>query len=142
MRIRFTVPGDPVGKGRPRFVRATGRTFTPQKTASYENLVKLEFQQQCEGQRFYSEEQLRMTIKAYFTVPASDSKRKREAKLNGTVRPAKVPDCDNVGKVIADSLNGIAYRDDAQIVSMTIDKFYSEVPRVEVWITTTDEKGE
>jgi ParB-like chromosome segregation protein Spo0J len=34
--IAFHVPGEPVAKGRPRFVRATGRTFTPAKTASYE----------------------------------------------------------------------------------------------------------
>ena len=139
--IRFTIPGTPVGKGRPRFVRATGRTFTPEKTASYENLVKLEYQQQCNGQRFYTEEQLVMTIRAYFGVAASDGKRVKQAKLDGVIRPTKKPDCDNVGKIIADSLNGVAYRDDAQIVSMTVEKHFAEIPRVEVEISTTSEDG-
>ncbi|WP_320408270.1 RusA family crossover junction endodeoxyribonuclease [Paraclostridium bifermentans] len=37
-------------------------------------------------------------------------------------------------KAIADSLNGIAYKDDAQIVEVVSKKFYSERPRVEVTI--------
>lgn len=40
----FQVPGEPVGKGRPRFTRQ-GRAYTPAKTAKYENLVSLAFQQ-------------------------------------------------------------------------------------------------
>ena len=35
----FRVPGTPVGKGRVRFVRKTGRTFTPTKTARFEERV-------------------------------------------------------------------------------------------------------
>ena len=35
--VEFTVPGAPVGKGRPRM--AAGRMYTPAKTASYESLV-------------------------------------------------------------------------------------------------------
>lgn len=41
-RVSFTVPGTPVGKGRPRFSRAAGlvRTYTPAKTAGWEVLAK------------------------------------------------------------------------------------------------------
>ena len=133
--MRFTVPGEPQGKGRPRVVRngAFTRTYTPEKTATYENLVKLEFQRQCAGQ-YIAEGPVSMNVVCYYGLPASDSRRKRQAKLDGAVRPTKKPDCDNVGKVIADSLNGIAYKDDAQIVSMTIDKYFAEIPRVEVEI--------
>lgn len=38
--ISFSVPGEPVGKGRPRFTR-TGHPYTPGKTGSYESLVRL-----------------------------------------------------------------------------------------------------
>lgn len=37
-------------------------------------------------------------------------------------------------KIIADSLNQIAYRDDTQIVDCQCRKFYSDNPRVEVTI--------
>ena len=38
MKIEFTVPGIPVGKGRPRF-KKDGNTYTPQKTQDYEDKV-------------------------------------------------------------------------------------------------------
>ena len=42
---------------------------------------------------------------------------------------------DNIGKIICDALNGIAYRDDAQIVDALVRKFYSDTPRVIVEIS-------
>lgn len=134
--MRFSIPGEPTGKGRPRVVRngAFTRTYTPRETATYENLVRLEYQRQCGASRFSDDAQLKMTVKAFYGLAASDSKRKRQAKLNDTIRPTKKPDCDNVGKIIADSCNGLAYRDDSQIVTMTIEKHYAEIPRVEVEI--------
>lgn len=132
--MKFTVPGEPTGKGRPRVTRS-GHAFTPEKTANYENLVRVEYERQCRGERFADDAQLAMVIRAYYGLAASDSKRRRQAKLDGAIRPTKKPDCDNVGKIIADSLNGIAYRDDAQIVSMTIEKHYDTIPKVVVEIT-------
>ena len=41
MTLRFTIPGDPVGKGRPR-IDTRGkrpRTFTPDRTVAYEHAV-------------------------------------------------------------------------------------------------------
>lgn len=134
--MKFTVPGEPTGKGRPRVVRngAFTRAFTPQKTASYENLVKLEYQSQSKGMTF-NDRQIRMDIKAYYALAKSDSKRRRMEKLSGALRPTKKPDIDNVYKIVADALNGIAYRDDSQIVAASIEKHYSEQPRVEIEIT-------
>ena len=40
--VKFTVPGNPVGKARPRMTRS-GHAYTPDKTVSYENLVKMCF---------------------------------------------------------------------------------------------------
>ena len=131
--MRFTVPGEPTGKGRPIVTRG-GHAFTPQKTVNYENLVKVEFERQCRGERFPDDAQLDMRITCYYGLARSDSRRKRQAKLDGVLRPTKKPDCDNVGKIIADSLNGLAYRDDAQIVRMIIEKYYAAIPRVEVTV--------
>lgn len=41
-------------------------------------------------------------------------------------------DLDNIIKSVADSLNGIAYKDDSQIVEVVSKKYYSDKPRVEV----------
>jgi Holliday junction resolvase RusA-like endonuclease len=54
--------------------------------------------------------------------------------IDGIIRPIKKPDLDNIAKIIADSLNGVAYRDDSQIVESSVAKFYSDFPRVEVEI--------
>ena len=75
-----------------------------------------------------------MRIRAYFAIPASDSKKQRAQKVQGAIRPTKKPDWDNIGKIIADSLNGVAYRDDSQIVDAQVRKFFGTEPRVEVTI--------
>ena len=133
--VTFKVPGEPTGKGRPRVVKsgAFARTYTPEKTATYENLVKLEYQRQC-GKTYFGEAPLGMRIRAYHGIPKAVSKRKRAAMIDKVIRPVKKPDIDNIEKVIGDALNGLAYRDDVQIVSHDTQKYFAVVPCVEVTI--------
>lgn len=142
MRTQVCIYGEPQGKGRPRFSTVCGhvKTRTPDQTVIYENLVKTEYRNQS-GVRFPDDAMLDVRVMAYYTIPKSISKKKRQAMLDHKVRPTKKPDFDNIGKVICDSLNGIAYRDDAQIVDAQVRKFYSNTPRVVVIITDIpDEK--
>lgn len=132
--VRFTVFGEPRGKGRPRFSTRSGRAFTPKLTANYETLVHTEYVAQCKGFRFPDDAMLDMRILAYYSIPKSGSKKAREKKLANVVRPTKKPDIDNVVKMVADALNQVAYKDDTQIVDCQVRKFYSERPRVEVLI--------
>lgn len=136
MRTQVCIYGEPQGKGRPRFSTVCGhaKTRTPDQTVIYENLVKTEYRNQS-GVRFPDDAMLDVRVIAYYTIPKSISKKKRQAMLDHKVRPTKKPDFDNIGKVICDSLNGIAYRDDAQIVDAQVRKFYSDTPRVVVIIT-------
>jgi Holliday junction resolvase RusA-like endonuclease len=129
--IKLTIPGEPCAKQRPRTTKQ-GHTYTPQKTVNYETLVRelyilQNFRQQLEGE-------LVMTVRAYFTIPKSASKKKAADMVGGRIRPTKRPDWDNVGKIISDALNGLAYHDDSQIVTATVEKWYSAEPRVEVEI--------
>lgn len=110
------------------------QVHTPEKTAVYENLVKLEYERQCGGRAFAEKVMLRMDVKAYFEIPKSTSKKAREAMLIGAIRPTKKPDVDNLIKTIADACNALAYHDDSQIVQATVEKYYSDNPRVEVTI--------
>lgn len=134
--IKFTVPGKPFGKQRPRVARVGNysKAYTPKETVAYENLVKLYYTDIAKGERFPDDAMLHVNIKAYYEVPKSVSKKKREEMLSNIIRPTKKPDFDNIGKIICDSLNVIAYHDDSAIVEAEVSKFYSENPRVDVII--------
>lgn len=138
MQVKFTVLGEPQGKGRPKFSRQGKfvKTYTPDKTVLYENLICTEYLRQCPGQRFADKEPLEMRIKAYYAIPTSASKKKQAAMEAGEIRPTKKPDADNIIKVVADSLNQVAYHDDAEIVRVSLAKYYGRQPRIEVEIKT------
>ncbi len=127
----FEVPGEPVGKGRPRFTRQ-GRAYTPAKTAKYENLVSLAFLQKYPD-HVPLEGPLEMVMIAYFSIPKSWSKKKAEQARLNKLFPTKKPDTDNIAKV-KDALNGIAFKDDSQVVMETIFKMYAETPRLVIQI--------
>lgn len=129
MTVNFTVPGAPVGKGRPRVTRYG--TYTPEKTKAYEEKVRLCWQTQS-GASFPSRLPLIAHITAWFPVPKGASKR-RAAELDGAYH-VKRPDCDNIAKAILDALNGHAYPDDSA-VQITVEKRYTTAaPRVDVTI--------
>ena len=77
--MKFTIPGEPTGKGRPRVVSRGGfaRAYTPEKTAAYENLIKLEYERQCRGEFYGAGTALRMKLIIYQQPAKSDSKRRR-----------------------------------------------------------------
>ena len=126
MKITFTIPGKPTGKGRPRFARrgAFVATYTDSKTASYENLVKLAASQAMGGREPWAGA-VSLSLYVYVMPPASWSKKKRESALAGEIRPMAKPDCSNVLKAIEDGMNGIVYVDDKQAVTLKVDKFYA-----------------
>ncbi len=100
----------------------------------YENLVKAMYAAKYGRAMFPDDAQLHMEIYAYFSIPKNVSKKKREQMLSGDIRPTKKPDMDNIVKIIADALNRIAYKDDAQIVDTIVRKYYSDSPHVKVFI--------
>ena len=130
MKLTLTIPGEPVAKGRPRFYN--GHAITPAKTVNYETLVK-EMWAVTHGQQMLDGE-LCASLTAYFAIPGSKSKAMKKRMSEGIVRPTKKPDIDNLIKSALDSLNGIAYKDDSQIVTVVASKFYSDTPRLELEI--------
>jgi len=130
--MMLIIPGEPMGKARAR-VTKQGIAYTPKKTVNYETLVQELYAIQHGSKRL--EGQIEAQITAYFSIPKSASKKKREAMLSGKIRPTKKPDWDNIGKIICDSLNKLAYDDDSGIVDGSVKKYYSDKPRVEVYLT-------
>lgn len=134
MTYTFTVYGKPQPKQRPRFNRYTGAAYTPRETRLYETEVKYYFLKEYPHPKKL-ETSLTVKIDAYFEPPKSTAKAVREKMFAGKIRPAKKPDADNIIKSICDALNGLAYIDDSQIVSVCCRKLYSDVARCEIQIT-------
>jgi Holliday junction resolvase RusA-like endonuclease len=136
MPINFTVPGTPRAKQRPRMNTLTHVVYTPPETREYEQEVKLAYIAKFgKIPRFAKDKALSLSIKAYFSTPESMPLRKKLF-LTATNAPhIKKPDGDNIIKTVADALNGLAYRDDAQICHEEIFKIYGDPPRVEVLLS-------
>lgn len=141
--IQFTIEGKPQGKARPRFRKTQNKTtgaetsycYTPKETVNYQELVKLEYMRQCGSYYFGDNTALRVSLVIWYSIAKRTKKDIKNDMLQGILKPTKKPDIDNVIKIICDSLNGVAYKDDAQIVGIYAIKLYSETPRVEVKIS-------
>ena len=125
----FVIPGEPVGKGRPRATAIGGfaRMYTPQKTVSYEARVIDAFAR-AGGKRL--DGFVSMELTATFALPQSTSAKKRK-EMNGEWCQKK-PDADNLAKIVCDALNGIAYEDDRQVVELIVRKRWGDDGNVEV----------
>lgn len=133
MTIKFIVSGKPQGKARPRF-RKIGNyvsTYNPKQTTEYEKLVKSSAIEQCKDKLNKQYTGLvKMSIKAYFKPNKSISKKQYDLLIGK--EHLKKPDSDNIAKIICDSLNGVAYKDDSQVAYLEIEKYYADEERVEV----------
>lgn len=131
--LRFSVPGEPRGKGRPRFVSTPrgGRTYTDAQTASYENLVKM-----CAkaAGAVITEGPHRVEIVAYFEPAQSWPKKRIAAALANEIAPGKI-DLDNLAKAVLDSLNGIGWSDDKSVSELIVTKRFAREPSVEVSVS-------
>ena len=63
------------------------------------------------------------------------NKKTRELAIAGEVSPTKKPDIDNIAKVVLDALNKVAFKDDNLVSRISVEKLYSETPRIEVKIS-------
>lgn len=121
--MQFTVYGNPKGKQRPRFSRKSRKIYTPSETTSYEQEIRKAYI--SAGGTMLSE-----TAAISILISAEYAK----ARTSKKVFPTLKPDWDNIGKIVSDALNGIAYKDDAQIVTAVIHKAWASdnIPKIKV----------
>lgn len=131
-RFTLVVAGVPVPKGRPRMTRS-GHVFTPKKTKSYEDDLRILARDRMRGAEPFSGP-LTVEIHAYLPAPTSWPKWKAENLRGNRVSHTSRPDIDNLGKII-DGLNGVVWADDSQITDLHIYKRYSYKPRLVVDVT-------
>lgn len=119
--FHFTVPGPPVPKARARHGRGR-RSYTPTKTASYEEKVAL-----CARLALNKTKGWPTSPNARFFVECD------------VFRQHKRGDFDNFLKSILDGLNGVAWTDDSQVVGGTVRRFDGFIPpRCEVVVREID----
>lgn len=135
MIVNLTIPGKPVGKGRPRF-RRIGKgvmAYTPETTIEYEKRIRMLYLEEY-GKENFEGKTVSVEITAFFSPPKSTPKKQRMNMLRGCIFPSKKPDADNIAKIVLDALNGVAYEDDSQVINLSVQKRYSEEARVFVHI--------
>lgn len=132
--ISFTIPGNAVAQGRPRFARR-GRfvhTYDPPKSKAWKEYVRLcAIAAKCKP----LDGPLSMQIVFFLRPPKNLDK--KLARGEGIAHISK-PDCSNLVKALEDALTGICYHDDSQIVDLSATKCYSAQPQVFVSITTIE----
>lgn len=124
--FRFTIHGEPRPKLRARIVG--GRGFDPQKNKDAKERYQMSW---LAARRDYKNtEPLKGPLYAICTsyMPKSKTNKKQ--------LPTQKPDCDNLEKMLFDSLNGLLYDDDCQIILPVCPKVWADVgeERIEVII--------
>lgn len=130
--IEFTVLGEPVAQGRPRATTINGhvRMYDPVKSRNFKEYVKLAASQHAPSELLKGP--LKMRVIVYRPSLKSFSKKKATEAENGLLRPVTKPDVDNYVKGIKDACNKVLWHDDSQIVDLSVSKYYSNRPRVEI----------
>lgn len=146
-RIELSLPLTPVPKARGRTyydakVRRM-RTVTPKETVQAENDLIMLAARHRPAQPFSGPVLVAMVF--YRIPPASLSKRRRAAALEGRLLPATRPDVDNYEKLVLDALKRSGWwEDDSRVVCTLPQKRYAASPRIDIQVlgcTSDDEPG-
>ena len=131
--IQFTVYGNPQALKRHRTVKAGKfmQQYDPSATDKQDFLAKV---MEHRPEKPLAKP-LQVIMSFSFSRPKSHygtGKNSGKLKANAPVTHISRPDVDNLAKFVLDALNGVYWKDDSVICSMTIDKTYSEVPKTTV----------
>ena len=127
--MKVVIQGDPVAKARPRFTKR-GFAYTPAKTKVAEETIAWAWKTQ--SNQYFEDVPIKININFYKSPPKNTSKKRLALMENREIRPTTRPDIDNYIKLVLDSLNGIAFKDDNQICELSSKKYYSINPRIEI----------
>jgi Holliday junction resolvase RusA-like endonuclease len=125
--IELIIPGKPIAKKRPRFVRRGKFVGTYSDQETEEGRFILEVKSQLNGCDIIKGP-VKLTVTCFMPIPKSTSKKKKAQMLRGEIKHTKKPDFDNLIKFICDCLNGIVWKDDSQVYMSSILKIYAEHP--------------
>ena len=137
MKLVFEI--EPVEQARPRATRMGRgiRLYDPKKVSVYKKQLAMMCKFQYKEQPLSG--QLIVSLKFYRHIQKRLAKKERKFRLSGADRPIVKPDTDNYIKSTLDGLNGRLWEDDAHIVKLVAEKYYSEHPRIEIEVRDLNE---
>ncbi len=107
--LALTIPGDPVSKARPRWVRKTGHMFTPEATR-------------------HRETGIRLLVKTAYRELAPDVAALFSLRAAFYLKTNQRRDTDNMLKLVSDALTGLVWADDSQVVEVFAFKVPADRP--------------
>jgi Holliday junction resolvase RusA-like endonuclease len=128
--VTLVIPGKPVPQPRPKVCRrgAFVSTYTPDNgIRAYRDAISLIVRAAMAGVMHTGA--VRLTVELEFVRPPSHYSvtKKYGRRLKETAPAWPVDgDCSNYVKGVEDCLNGVAWKDDVQIVSLNVTKCYTE----------------
>lgn len=120
-------------KERPRTNFKTGAIYTPTKTMQNERRIAQQFRIQ-NRQWEITDLPIAVDIEIETSVPVNSNKKTKIAMLEGEIYPIKKPDVDNVSKLVLDALQGVAYEDDYQVITLRVTKKYGPSKKLTIKI--------
>ena len=138
MKIKLEFDVKPMAKQSFRTTR-TGQKYLDASVIKYRKAIRNMAIAQMRNQKAEKiEGAVNMNIIYAFRRPQSLSKKERNEIDNGKIVPKTTkPDIDNLTKAILDALNGIVWKDDAQVTQINIQKVWSAKDQIEVEIWET-----
>ena len=161
--VLVVLEGDPRGKGRPRFSSHGGfvKVYTDAETAAYEELIQIEVLRLIGQQALIDRTRqikrasfiqaykdfggqpiftgpVRVEMEIYHPIRASWTKAKKAAALAGHIAPTLKPDPDNVAKIWFDAFNDCMWKDDTQVINLSVERSFAEEPSVLVRVIPLD----
>lgn len=132
--IKIFLDSLPMAKKRHRAGIRDGRvvTYDPQKADKIQTKWKIAALLREEGLLKPLEGPVELSIVSFYPFPKSWSKKRKEREIWKTSKP----DFDNIDKFYCDVMNGIAWKDDAQVVQSWSEKLYSDKSGIEITLQT------
>lgn len=139
MTITFTIPGDVIPQGRPRFAtKGRGgrplpfvKTYDPPKSTEYKKKVAMLAKIAMRG-RSPMAGAVSVDLRLFRKCPVGMKKADRERAIKGQLCPIIGFDVDNSAKGIMDGMAGIVFGNDKQVVILHVEKHYAAEPRAVV----------
>jgi len=125
------IPGKPIAKKRPRFVRKGNFVGAYNEQVTEEEHWKIQATQQIKKPL---EGALSLDVLFIMPIPKSWPKIRREKAVHFTIWHIKTPDLDNLVKFVKDCLNGLAWYDDKQVAILNAFKRYGPEPGTSITI--------
>lgn len=124
----FMFDGKIVAMQRPRTAK-NGHVYVPLETKRAEMDIRKAYERKYKGcAPLTGAVKIEIQIFRHMTKEIAKSKKKVMDVQYGLIKPATKPDLSNMIKTVEDALNGVAYRDDAQITSIKASKRYCYYP--------------